>query len=304
MKDTPMISKETARWFEEMDPSDNLGMKFRIEKHLFSQKSEFQQVDIYQTVTHGKLLAHDGLVMVTEKDEHIYHDMISHVPMFVHPNPKNVLIIGGGDGGTAREVLRHKSVVHVDLVEIDPVVIEACRQWLPQTSSEFNNPKLQIHTLDGVEFVKKSDKKYDVVIVDSSDPIGPAAPLFNVEFYKDIDACLTDEGIIVSQCESPHYHQAMQKTLLKILKQLFPMVHLYTYTNLSYPGGFWAFSYASKKLCPYKDFAPQKVAASGLDFQYYNAGLHLASFQLPSFLAKEYKDILTPLPELIVANRQ
>jgi spermidine synthase len=300
MNDTPMITLDTTNWFEEINETGTLGMKFLTEKHLFSQKSDFQQVDIYETVSHGRLLAHDGLVMVTEKDEHIYHDMITHVPMFVHPNPKNILVIGGGDGGTAREVLRHKSVMSVDLVEIDPVVIEASRQWLPQTSCEFNNPKLNIYTVDGVEFVKTATKKYDVVIVDSSDPIGPATPLFNVDFYKDIMALLNDDGIVVSQCESPHYHQAMQKTLLKILKQLFPMVHLYTYTNLSYPGGFWAFSYASKTLCPYKNFAPQRVTASQLEFKYYTAGLHLASFQLPAFMEKEYKEILTPLPDLIV----
>ena len=131
-------------WFEEMNPENTLGMKFKITGHPFSKKSPFQQVDIYESVSHGKLLAHDGLVMVTEKDEFIYHDMITHVPMFVHPNPKNVLIIGGGDGGTAREVLRHPSVQSCTMVEIDPVVIEASREWIQQTSCEFNNPKLKI----------------------------------------------------------------------------------------------------------------------------------------------------------------
>jgi spermidine synthase len=290
------------QWFEETDPEGNLGMKFRISEHLFSKKSPFQQVDIYQTITHGKLLAHDGMVMVTEKDEFIYHDMITHAPLFVHPNPKNVLIIGGGDGGTAREVLRHKSVDSVDMVEIDPVVVDACREWIKQTSCEFSNPKLKIHIADGVDFVKKSTKKYDVIIVDSSDPIGPATPLFNVDFYKDIYNTMTDDGIVVSQCESPYYHQAMQKTLLGILHELFPKVHLYTYPTLSYPGGYWAFSFASKKLCPYKDFSPAKVTASGLDFQYYNAGAHIGAFQLPEFLKKEYKTLLTPLPELTVSR--
>lgn len=291
---------DNNQWFEEINPEGTLGLKFKIEKQLFSKKSPFQQVDIYQTLSHGKLLAHDGMVMISEKDEFIYHDMITHVPMFTHPNPQHVLVIGGGDGGTAREVLRHKSVISCDMVEIDPVVIEACREWIPQTSCEFNNPKLKIYTVDGVDFVKKSPKKYDVVIVDSSDPIGPATPLFNIDFYKDIHNLLTDDGIVVSQCESPYYHKEMQKTLLGILHELFPMVHLYTYTNLTYPGGYWAFSYASKGLCPYEDFTPKKVTASGLDFQYYNAGAHLGAFQLPSFMKKEYNDLLTPLPELTV----
>lgn len=283
-------------WFEELDAEQNLGMKFRTTKHLFSKKSPFQQVDIYNTVTHGRLLAHDGLIMVTEKDEFIYHDMITHVPMMTHPNPEKVLIIGGGDGGTAREVLRYKSVKKCVMVEIDPVVIDASREWLPQTSCQFNNPKLEILIADGVDFMKTSKEIFDVIIVDSSDPIGPATPLFNIDFYKDIYARLSDDGIVVSQCESPYYHKAMQKTLLGILKDLFPRVHLYTYTNLSYPGGYWAFSFASKTLCPLKDLKIERVKKENLEFQYYNENIHWGAFQLPSFMQKEYKNLLTPLP--------
>ncbi len=283
-------------WFEELDAEQNLGMKFRTTKHLFSKKSPFQQVDIYNTVTHGRLLAHDGLIMVTEKDEFIYHDMITHVPMMTHPNPEKVLIIGGGDGGTAREVLRYKSVKKCVMVEIDPVVIDASREWLPQTSCQFNNPKLEILIADGVDFMKTSKETFDVIIVDSSDPIGPATPLFNIDFYKDIYARLSDDGIVVSQCESPYYHKAMQKTLLGILKDLFPRVHLYTYTNLSYPGGYWAFSFASKTLCPLKDLKIERVKKENLEFQYYNENIHWGAFQLPSFMQKEYKNLLTPLP--------
>ncbi len=283
-------------WFEELDAEQNLGMKFRTTEHLFSKKSPFQQVDIYNTVTHGLLLAHDGLIMVTEKDEFIYHDMITHVPMMTHPNPEKVLIIGGGDGGTAREVLRYKSVKKCVMVEIDPVVIDASRAWLPQTSCQFDNPKLEILIADGVDFMKTSKETFDVIIVDSSDPIGPATPLFNIDFYKDIYARLSDNGIVVSQCESPYYHKAMQKILLGILKELFPRVHLYTYTNLSYPGGYWAFSFASKTLCPLKDLKIERVQKENLDFQYYNENIHWGSFQLPSFMQKEYKNLLTPLP--------
>ncbi len=283
-------------WFEELDAEQTLGMKFKLKKHLFSKKSPFQQVDIYDTVTHGKLLAHDGLIMVTEKDEFIYHDMITHVPMMTHPHPEKVLIIGGGDGGTAREVLRYPSVKKCVMVEIDPVVVEASREFIPQTSCEFSNPRLEILIQDGVDYMKNSRETFDVIIVDSSDPIGPATPLFNIDFYRDVYARLSDNGIVVSQCESPYYHQAMQKTLLGIVKELFPRVHLYTYTNLSYPGGYWAFSFASKKLCPLKDFNPLRVRDSKLDFRYYNENLHWASFQLPSFLQKDYASLLSPLP--------
>lgn len=287
-------------WFEEINPEETLALRFKTTAHLFSKKSLFQQVDVYDTLSHGKLLAHDGLVMVTEKDEFVYHDMITHVPMFTHPSPQNVLIIGGGDGGTAREVLKHPSVKKCVMVEIDPVVIEASREFLTQTSCEFNNPKLTIHTEDGVDFVKKCTQKFDVIIVDSSDPIGPATPLFNTNFYKDIYSLLTANGIVVSQCESPYYHRDMQETLLKILGEHFPKVHLYTYTNLSYPGGYWAFSFASKGLCPIADIQTHAIQTAPFKTQYYNAHIHWGSFQLPTFMANNYKKLLTPLPELKV----
>lgn len=289
-------------WFEELNPEETLALCFKTTEHLFSKKSPFQQVDVYDTLSHGKLLAHDGLVMVTEKDEFVYHDMITHVPMFVHPNPRHVLIIGGGDGGTAREVLKHPSVQICTMVEIDPVVIEASREFLKQTSCEFNNPKLTIKTEDGVDFVKNCEQKFDVIIVDSSDPIGPATPLFNTSFYKDIYSLLSDDGIVVSQCESPYYHRDMQETLLKILKEHFPKVHLYTYTNLSYPGGYWAFSYASKGLCPIADLDKKKAQGSSVKTQYYNSEIHWGSFQLPTFMRDNYKTLLTPLPEMKVVK--
>lgn len=288
----------STEWFEEIDPNNNVGMKFKITEKIFSEKSPFQQVDIYKTYSHGKLLAHDGMVMITEKDEHIYHDMITHVPLFTHPNPKHILVIGGGDGGTVREVLRHSSVEKCVMVEIDPVVIKACRQHFPTTSCEFDNPKLELLIEDGLKYVSGTDNKFDVVIIDSSDPIGPATPLFNIDFYKNIDRILTEDGIVVSQCESPYYHQAMQETLVKIKKELFPKVYLYTYTNLSYPGGYWSFSFASKKHCPLKNLDHQRVADSGLDFKYYNSNIHKASFALPNFMKKMYQGLLTDIPLL------
>lgn len=300
-----MIKTENTdnQWFEEMNAEGTLGLRFKITEHLYSKKSPFQQVDVYNTLSHGRLLAHDSLVMVTEKDEHVYHDMITHVPLFVHPNPVNVLIIGGGDGGTAREVLKHPSVRACTMVEIDPIVIEASREFLPQTSCEFNNPKLTLITEDGVSFVKNCKQKFDVVIVDSSDPIGPATPLFNTDFYKDINALLSDNGIVVSQCESPYYHRDMQETLLKILNEHFPKVHLYTYTNLSYPGGYWAFSFASKGLCPIADIQKEKFKSASFKTTYYNPNIHMGAFMLPTFMAENYKTLLTPLPELVVVQK-
>lgn len=284
---------KAAMWVEE-PTGDFLKVGFRADKVLFSGKSEFQSVDVIETRGHGKMLLNDGLVMLTERDEFIYHDMITHVPMFTHPNPKSVLVIGGGDGGTAREVLRHQSVESVVMVEIDGMVVDACKEFIPQTSSELSNKKLELIIGDGVEYVATTKKKFDVVIVDSTDPIGPATPLFGTEFYKNIYNILNDDGIVVSQAESPFYFADTQKSLLGIIGSLFPIATIYNFNNMGYPGGFWSFTFASKGAHPIKNFDESKVKASGLEFGYYNEKIHQAAFCLPSFqyrkLVEQIKD--------------
>lgn len=278
-------------WIEEKY-KDFLGMNYKVEKVLFSGKSEFQSVDVVETKGHGKMLLNDGLVMVTERDEFIYHDMIAHVPLFVHPNPKNILIIGGGDGGTAREVLRHPGIEKCTMVEIDKMVVDACREFIPQTSKELNNPKLSLIIGDGLEFVNNTKEKFDIILVDSTDPIGPAQPLFGEDFYQDIFNCLKEDGIVVSQGESGFYEAEMQKKLMSILNDLFPISLLYNFSNLTYPGGLWSFTFASKGLHPLKDFKEERVEKSELSFDYYNKEIHKACFSLPNFMKKNLKDCL------------
>ena len=269
-------------WVEEMI-EDKIGLRFKIERTLFSGKSDFQHVDVVETTAMGKMLLNDGLIMVTERDEFVYHDMIAHVPLFVHPNPKNVLVIGGGDGGTAREVLRHNSVEKCTMVEIDKLVVDACIEHIPQTSSALNDERLILLFEDGVEFVKNTKEKYDVILVDSTDPIGPATPLFGEGFYQDVYNCLADDGIVVSQGESPWHQTKMQGVLMKILHSIFPKVRIYNFSNLTYPGGLWSFTYASKGLHPIKDFTEVRVEESGLDFEYYTPAIHRGAFALPQF---------------------
>lgn len=281
--------KSDKNYAEEVNTENHFSVRYDIKNVLFSKTSSFQKVEVVETLGHGKMLLNDDLVMVTERDEFVYHDMITHVPLFTHPNPKRVLIIGGGDGGTAREVMRHKNVEHCDMVEIDGLVVEAAKKFLPTMAVGMDeNPRFHLHIDDGVKFVSESKAKgdgfkYDVIIVDSTDPIGPATPLFGIDFYKDVYSCLTDDGIVVSQGESPFYNTVMQKSMSKILNQLFTYVRYYNFTNLTYPGGFWSFSFASKKYHPINDFKAARVEKSGMKFKYYNAGLHAASFQLPSF---------------------
>lgn len=278
-------------WVEEKF-QDFLGLRLKVEKVLFSGQSEFQTVDVVETKGHGRMLLNDGLIMVTERDEFAYHDMISHLPLFVHPDPKNVLVIGGGDGGTAREVIRHPGVEKCTMVEIDAMVVDACKEFIPQTSAALADPRINLLIEDGVKFVKETKEKFDVIIVDSTDPIGPATPLFGVEFYQDVYQCLSDNGIVVSQGESSWYAMDVQESLLKVINQIFPRSWLYSFSNLTYPGGLWSFTFASKSLHPIEDFDPARVDASGLEFDYYNKALHQAAFALPNFVRKGLKGLI------------
>ncbi|MCR9205942.1 MAG: polyamine aminopropyltransferase, partial [Halobacteriovoraceae bacterium] len=281
-------------WIEEK-LEDFLGLRIRVDKTLFSGQSEFQSVDVVETRGHGKMLLNDGLVMVTERDEYSYHDMIAHVPLFTHPHPKNVLVIGGGDGGTAREVIRHPSVEKCTMVEIDEMVVNACKEFIPQTSSKLTDPKIDLIIGDGVKFVEDAAKKgiqYDVILVDSTDPIGPAQPLFGSEFYENILKCLSDDGLVVSQGESPFYHSEMQTKLIEIISGIFPVVSLYNFSNMTYPGGLWSFTFASKKYHPVKDFDPTRVEKSNLEFEYYNEAVHRGAFALPNFQLKRVEQYL------------
>lgn len=278
-------------WVEEKF-EDFLGLRLKVEKVLFSGKSDFQTVDVVETKGLGKMLLNDGLIMVTERDEFAYHDMITHVPLFVHPEPKKVLVIGGGDGGTAREVIRHPSVEKCTMVEIDGMVVDACKEHIPLTASALEDERIDLIIGDGVEFVKNTSEKFDVILIDSTDPIGPATPLFGEAFYQDVYNCLADDGIVVSQGETPWYGKDIQRSLLTVLNNVFPKSYLYSFSNLTYPGGLWCFTFASKKFHPVKDFKLDRVLESGMAFKYYNHKVHSAAFCLPNFIKQGLEDLI------------
>lgn len=257
---------------------------FRRTKDIFKKKSPFQTVEIVQTKGHGKLLLIDGMTMVCERDEFVYHEMIAHPALFTHPNPRRVLVIGGGDGGTVREVLRHKSVERCVLAEIDELVVTASQKWIPQTASELKDKRVEIKIGDGVKFVAETDERFDVVIVDSTEPFGPAKELFGSKFYRDVDRVLTEKGIVVSQAGSPFYEIETVKNLMGILLESFPVALPYLFTNLTYPGGLWTFTFASKGLDPRKSFDAARFEKLNLKLRWYNADIHPAAFALPTFL--------------------
>ncbi len=283
---------DSKQWISE-NHRDQQMLSFPIKEKLFSQQSQFQKVEIFETTSHGRLLVNDGCFMLSERDEAIYHEMMAHVPLFVHPKPQRVLVIGGGDGGTAREVLRHSRVEQVVMVEIDRVVVEASREYLPQTASRLEDPRLKLVIDDGVKFAREaSEKSFDVVLVDSTDPVGPAQPLFGPEFYGDISRLLNEGGIVVAQGESPFYELATQRSMLQVMGGHFPVVMPYNFCNLTYPGGLWSFMWASKGPHPLKDFEPQLVEKLELSLHYYNAEIHRGSFALPQFQRQALSDCI------------
>ena len=256
-------------------------------KHLHSEKSPYQKIDFYNTDTFGVVFTLDGLIMVTEKDEFIYHDMICHPSFAINPHIKKVLIIGGGDGGTAREVLRYP-VDQVDMVEIDERVVRLCQKYLPLTASRLSEDnRLRLHFTDGLKFVEQAPaNSYDLILVDSTDPIGPGEGLFSYEFYKNCYRCLNEKGILINQHESPYYSKDRKEMLRahKKLKDTFDVAKIYQFHMPTYPSGHWLFGFASKGLDPLNDFRAQEWLQFNLKTKYYNVDLHKASFMLPTYV--------------------
>ena len=277
-------------WVEE----SQFGTCFRVlcRNILFTGKSPYQKVQVADTPAFGKVLLNDDIIMITEKDEFVYHEMITFVPLFTHPCPKKVLIIGGGDGGTAREVLKYSKLLEkiqkCDMVEIDSMVVEACKKHIPQTGKALSHPDLNLYIEDGLKFIKNTSEKYDIILIDSTDPIGPAVPLFGPDFYKDVFNALTDEGIVAAQGESPYFFPKSQDKLMNIYKSLFPIHLFYFYGNMTYPGGLWSFILGSKKHHPLKNIQTHKIKKIENSFQYYNADIHQSAFAMPNFVKKKW----------------
>ena len=279
-------------WFSELH-TPYVKFSIQIDKQLHSEQTEFQRIDIFESKEFGRMMVLDGYVMLTEKDEFIYHEMIVHVPMAVHPNPKRVLIIGGGDGGTARELLRYKNVESVDLVEIDERVVDISRKYLPQTACSFDDERLHCYFEDGLKFIRHCNNEYDLIIVDSTDPFGPGEGLFTKEFYGNCYKALKEDGIMVNQHESPFYQDdavAMQRAHKRIVES-FPISRVYQAHIPTYPSGHWLFGFASKKYHPIKDFQKTKWNARGMQTRYYNTGIHVGAFALPNYVEELLRDV-------------
>ncbi len=277
-------------WFTEQH-TPNVRFSVKVDKQLFSAKSRFQKIDIFDSSEFGRFLTLDGVMMLTEKDEFIYHDMIVHVAMATNPKIKNVLVIGAGDGGTIRELTRYASIEKIDMVEIDEEVVKASREYLPQTACMLDEGRVNIYYEDGLKFVRSRHGEYQLIIVDSTDPFGPGEGLFTKEFYGNCYKALTDDGILVNQHESPYYEsdaQAMKQAHIRI-RDFFPICMVYQAHIPTYPSGHWLFGFASKKYDPIKDFDEKAWKALGIKTRYYNTNLHKGCFALPTYVIDKLK---------------
>ncbi|MDD5091154.1 MAG: polyamine aminopropyltransferase [Candidatus Wallbacteria bacterium] len=271
-------------WIEEYYTSEMCThICLRVKDYVYRAQSEFQTVDVVDTHDWGRVMFLDSVVMVCDKYEFIYHEMISHPLLFSHPSPKRILIIGGGDGGAAREALKHPGVT-VDMVEIDGMVVDVARKYFPGCACSFDNPRLNLVIGDGVEFVKGKKDEYDIIVVDSTDPIGPAVGLFEEDFYRCINAALKPEGFFAFQSESPYYYSDFQKQVIGKLRKIFPLVKPYTATIPMYPGSFWTFTVGSRKFDPFE--IRRRMPLADFSLKYYNYEIHEAAFALPEFAKK------------------
>ncbi len=268
-------------WFTET--TGDAGLTLKVKETLFRGQSEFQEVAILDTYDYGRMLTLDGLVMTTERDEYVYHEMIAHVPMNAHPAPRRVLVVGGGDGGTVREVLRHPEVQQVDLCEIDAMVIEQSRIWLPSIAGALDDPRVTIHVRDAIAFVAEKTQAYDVILIDSTDPIGPGEGLFTEAFYRDCLRALATDGILAAQTESPFAMPAEFTRAYSKLFKVFPSVSCYYGAIPTYPGNFWTWSFCSKQHDPFTQLETKDLSALEETCRYYNRELHRGAFALPSF---------------------
>ena len=265
--------------------TEDMRLSVRATRVLHHEQTPYQELIIVDTPQWGRLMALDGFFQTCHRDEFVYHEMGAHVPLVTHPNPRKVLIVGGGDGGMAREVARHPSVEHVDLVEIDERVIECCKTYFPQISVALReSPKVHVHVEDGIQWVREHQAEYDVIIIDSSEPIGPGAGLFSAEFYASAYRCLKDDGILVAQTESPWVNAPVIQQAYRGIRRSFPITRLYTCNVPTYPTGLWTFTLGSKKYDPLEARPEERIGALGR-LKYYTPAVHFAAFQLPGFVA-------------------
>lgn len=267
-------------WFTEKQ-TENFGITMKVNKTLHTEQTDFQRLEMVETAEWGNMLLLDGMVMTSVKDEFVYHEMVAHVPLFTHPYPENVLVVGGGDGGVIREVLKHPSVKQATLVDIDGKVIEYSKRFLPEIAGWLDDPRVKVRVDDGFMHIAKSEHAYDVIMVDSTEPVGPAVNLFTKGFYAGISKALKEDGIFVAQSDNPWFKGELIRSVQRDVREIFPITRLYLANIPTYPSGLWAFTIGSKK---YDPLEVSDDSFHDIDTRYYTKELHKAAFVLPKFV--------------------
>lgn len=267
---------------------EGYGQRFSIDRMLHEVRTEHQHLVIFENARMGRVMALDGVIQTTEADEFIYHEMLTHVPILAHGLARRVLIIGGGDGGMLREVCKHRSVEHITMVEIDGTVVDMCKEFLPNHSrGAYDDPRLNLVIDDGMRFVATTEEKFDVIISDSTDPIGPGEVLFSENFYQACRRCLNDGGILVTQNGTPFMQLGEVQTTARRMNGLFADWHFYQAAVPTYIGGAMTFAWGSTSADYRKlplETLRQRYAGSGIVTRYYNADIHQAAFALPQYV--------------------
>ena len=278
-------------WFSELHTS-NVKLSMRIEKQLFSGNSDCQRIDVLESVEFGKFLALDGDILFSEKDEFIYDEMVTHVPMAVHPQVKQVLIIGGGDGGVAKELTQYASIEKIDVVEPDEMLVEVCREHFPELACGLLDPRVNVYYQDGLRFLRNKTDEYDLIINDATDPFGHTEGLFTKEFYGSCYKALKEDGIMVYQHGSPFYDEDKEECMKMHRKafRAFPVSRVYQAHIPTCSSGYWLFGFASKKYHPLNDLGEQEWKELGIKTRYYTTNLHRGAFMLPKYLEDMLED--------------
>lgn len=267
-------------WFTEKQ-TENFGITMKVKRTLHTEKTDYQMLEMVETEEWGRMLLLDGMVMTSIKDEFVYHEMVAHVPLFTHPNPEHVLVVGGGDGGVIREVLKHPSVKKATLVDIDGKVIEYSKKYLPEIAGMLDDERVEVKVGDGFMHIAESENAYDVIMVDSTEPVGPAVHLFTKGFYAGIAKALKEDGLFVAQSDNPWFKGDLIRSVFKDVKEVFPITRLYIANVPTYPSGMWTFTMGSKK---YDPLEISEERFHDIDTRYYTKELHKAAFVLPKFV--------------------
>jgi len=254
---------------------------------LYSGQSRFQKIEVVESLDFGRMLVLDGVINLTERDEYVYHEMLVHVPLFSHPNPSKVLIVGGGDGGTAREVLKHEGISRVQQVEIDEEVIAISKEYFPSLALTLDHPKVNVLLMDAIEYVRGLEEKFDVIFIDSTDPvINQSEGLFAVPFYRDCLNALTEQGILAAQVGDTYFEANLVLSVVTKLREVFPLVRIYLAPIPSYTLAPYSFAFCSKTVNPEVGLGFSRFG-TGFQVRYYNTKVHQAAFALPEHLKRE-----------------